>query len=128
QRCRLLRRLPPARRRCPEARGREGDPGHPQARHRSAARPPLREAVEVADSIFGPIVTGADVERAALDTLKTWAPEYLAWVERATGREPGSLARPRSWVNSTSIDRWPEEQLPSVLLLSTGLAEEPARD
>ena len=82
----------------------------------------------MADSIFGPIVTGADVERAALDTLKLWTPEYLAWVERATGREVGSLPRPRSWVASISIDRWPEEQLPSVLLLSTGLAEEPARD
>lgn len=77
---------------------------------------------------FGPFLTGADVERAALATLKLWEPEYLAWAERETGREPRSLPRVRSWVTSTGIDRWPEQQLPSVLLLSTGIADEPARD
>lgn len=77
---------------------------------------------------FGPLTTGADVERWALDTLKTWTPEYLAWAERETGREPRSLQPPRSWVVSSEVERWAEEQLPSVLLLSTGLAEEPTRD
>lgn len=77
---------------------------------------------------FGPFLTGADVERAALATLKLWTPEYLAWAERETGRAPRSLPAPRSWVTSTGVDRWPEQQLPSVLLLSTGIGDEPARD
>ena len=80
------------------------------------------------DEVFGPLVTGADVERAALDTLKLWTPEYLAWVERKTGRTPRSLPAPRSWVTASSAERWVEEQLPSVLLLSTGLAEPPRPD
>lgn len=80
------------------------------------------------ENIFGPLVTGSQVEAAALNTLKLWAPEYLAWVARETGRDPDSLTLPRSWVTSVDTDRWPEEQLPSVMLISTGLTGEPSRD
>lgn len=82
----------------------------------------------MSDAIFGPLVTGADVERWALDTLKTYTPDYLAWAERATGRAPRSIAQPRSWVTAADAERWPEEALPCVLLLSPGLADEPTRE
>lgn len=82
----------------------------------------------MSDAIFGSLVTGTDVEQAALDTLQTWSPTYLAWVERHTGRAAQSVPAPRSWITSADFTRWPEEQLPSVLLLSPGLAEEPSRD
>lgn len=78
--------------------------------------------------VFGRVVTGTDVERAVLDTLKAWMREYLAWVERHAERSPRSLQMPRSWVSATEVERWPEEQLPSVLVLNTGLAEPPERD
>lgn len=80
------------------------------------------------DTVFGPLVTGASVERWAMDTLKLWTPEYLAWIERTTGRVPRSLPVPRSWVHATGADRWAEESLPSVLLVSTGLADPPMRE
>lgn len=82
----------------------------------------------MADLSFGPLVTGTQVEQAALETLQLWTPEYLAWVARQTDREPGSLIQPRSWTISTDTERWPEEQLPSVMLVSTGLTDEPSRD
>jgi hypothetical protein len=80
------------------------------------------------EATFGPWLDGTDVERAALETLQLWTPEYLAWAERATGRTARSLPEPRSWVTSSDIERWPEETPPTVLVLSTGLAEPPARD
>lgn len=80
------------------------------------------------DTVFGPLVTGADVENAARDTLKAWARDYLAWAERLTGRDPQALPLPRSWITSPDLERWPEDQLPSVLLISPGLAEPPTRD
>lgn len=80
------------------------------------------------DDVFGNLVTGTDVEAAALSTLKLWAPAYMAWAERSTDRAPGSLPAPRSWVTASGVERWPEEQLPSVLLVSTGLAEPPSLD
>lgn len=76
----------------------------------------------------GPMVHAAQVEEAARSTLQAWIPTYLASMERQLGLAPRTLPPPRSWVVSTEVDRWPEEALPSVLLLSTGLAEEPARD
>lgn len=80
------------------------------------------------DDLFGPLVTGTEVETAARATLQTWMPDYLGWLERKYDRANGSLITPRSWVSANDVDRWPEEQIPSVLLLSTGLANEPARD
>lgn len=82
----------------------------------------------MSDEVFGPLVIGTDVEQAALNTLQTWAPEYIPWVARKVGRDPSTLPLPRSWVTSVDTDRWPEEQLPSVMLVSTGLTDEPQRD
>lgn len=82
----------------------------------------------MSDELFGPLVTGTEVESAARETLQTWMPDYLAWLERKYDRAEGSLIAPRSWVSSGDIDRWPEEQLPTILLLSTGVSEEPDRD
>jgi hypothetical protein len=76
----------------------------------------------MSDAIFGPLITGTDVENAVRDTLKLWAPEYLAWVKRETGRQ---LPTPRSWITSPDFDRWPEETPPSVLIMSSGTADKP---
>lgn len=79
----------------------------------------------MSDAIFGPLVTGTDLEDAVVATLKLWVAEYLAWAERATGRAQGSLPSPRAWVTSATAERWPEETPPCVLVLSTGTTEAP---
>lgn len=79
-------------------------------------------------SIFGPIVTGHDVEQWCLALLKRWTGTYLAEVERQAGLVAGDLARPRAYVITPTLDRWPEDQLPAVLLVSPGLAERPVKD
>ena len=78
------------------------------------------------ETIFGPIVTGGDVEDWVFALLARWFGTYLAELERQHGLAAGDLARPRSWVTTNSLDNWPEDQLPSVLVISTGLAGQPA--
>lgn len=80
-------------------------------------------------SIFGPIVTGWEVERAVLAHLKNWMPTYMGEIERRTGLTAQTLPLPRSWtVSPEAIDKWPEDQLPAVVCVSTGLVGEPHKE
>jgi len=79
-------------------------------------------------SEVGPMVTGRDVELAAIATLKKWSSTYLADAEAQLGRPRGSLPRIRAWTTSHDFEKWPEDQLPCVLLISPGLAEAPNMD
>ena len=78
-------------------------------------------------SIFGRIVTGADVEEAAMHTLKLWSSTYLAELERQHGLTAGDLPRVRSWTTAPSFDKWPEDQLPAMVLVSIGLGGPPEK-
>jgi hypothetical protein len=79
-------------------------------------------------SAIGPIVSGRDVELAVLTFLKRWSGTYIAECERQRGRPPGSLPRIRGWTVASEFEKWPEDQLPCVLLVSPGLAEAPTPD
>jgi hypothetical protein len=76
-------------------------------------------------STIGPIVAASDVERAALATIKKWVSTYLGEAEGQHDRARGSLPRPRSYTTTNSFDKWPEDQLPCVLLVCPGLVEQP---
>jgi hypothetical protein len=78
-------------------------------------------------SIFGRIVTGDDVETWCLDLFRRWTGTYLSEVERQHGLAAGFWARPRGFVRVLSFDKWPEDQLPVVMLVSTGVANPPER-
>lgn len=80
------------------------------------------------ESAIGPLVTGRDVEMAALTMFRRWAGTYLAEAERQTGRAPGSLPRIRAWTTSPDFETWPEDQIPRLLLISPGLIEAPKPD
>ena len=81
----------------------------------------------VAPSIFGRIVTGADLEQAIMASLKKWSSTYLSELERQHGMEAGELARVRSWTIAPTLDKFPEDQLPALILWSVGLAPPPDR-
>jgi len=76
-------------------------------------------------SEIGPMISAYDVERAALDTLRKWIDTYLGEAEAQHGRQRNSLPRPRSYTTTNSFDKWPEDQLPCVLLVSPGVLEPP---
>ncbi len=62
-----------------------------------------------------------------LPVLREWSDTYIAEVERQHSIEAGSLARVRGWVLSPTFDKWPEDQVPGVLIVSTGVAATPQR-
>lgn len=77
-------------------------------------------------SIFGPIIHGGHIEQAALTTLQTWLPTYLAEVAENDGRTRGVLPAPRAWTVAAGIDdRFPEQALPTVAVTAPALAGEP---
>jgi hypothetical protein len=79
-------------------------------------------------SVFGSIITGTQLEDAAEATIKLWVADYVAELERITGRDVGSIALPRSYGRVNHFDKKPEEQTPAVILISPGLTDPPERD
>lgn len=80
-----------------------------------------------APTIFERIVTGRDVELWIIDTCQKWSSTYLSEVERQHGYVAGTFPRVRSWVTAPSLDNWPEDQLPSIVVVSLGIAELPLK-
>lgn len=90
----------------------------------SAALLPQRRAE---GPVYGRIITGATVERQALWVLREHTDRYLREVERQEGREPSTLQRPRAYIPASEFSRRPEDQLPVVVVISPGLADQPRR-
>jgi hypothetical protein len=88
----------------------------------TSAPPQLRPA----GSVYGPIVTGATVERAVLALLRERATEYIGEACRQLAREP--LPEPRGYIVASAFDKWPEDQLPVVVVISPGWNGRPRRD
>jgi len=79
-------------------------------------------------TIFERGVSGADVEEWVLNCLQRWSGTYLSEVERQHGVAAGTLARVRYWEVAASFDKWPEDQLPGVTVISPGLVPPPTKD
>ena len=70
-------------------------------------------------SIFGDLFGGHQIDAALIDVLDTWMPTYLKEVARQSGI-PQTLEPPRSIVAVAEFDGWPEEQLPSIVIVNAG--------
>jgi hypothetical protein len=84
----------------------------------SLASPPF---VQPAANLFGQIVTPRMVEKAVAACLDIWMDTYLGQVERIDGYEPGQIVRPLGIITRSQFQRWPEEQLPCLLVMAAGL-------
>lgn len=79
---------------------------------------------------FGAIKTGADLRRAALDTLKVWMPTYIAEVARQAGLVPPGipgLTAIASWQVVANFDELPDSNLPCLMVTSPGVVGKPVR-
>lgn len=81
-------------------------------------------------TVFGAIITDDQVEDAVLATLKKWLPTYMSEVERQVGLDAGYYKRPveSSYIARSDFDKWPEEMLPAIISISTGLEDDPVKD
>jgi hypothetical protein len=80
------------------------------------------------DTIFGRVVSGFDVESWVLALLRKWSSTYLAELERQHGYAAGTFPRVRGWAYGPTFDKWPEDQLPGVLVVTPGITPPPTRD
>jgi hypothetical protein len=84
--------------------------------------------VTLTDTIFGPILGVGDLEDWAVALCRKWFSTYLAETERQHGIEAGTLQRIRGWALGPSFDKWPEDQVPGLLIVSPGALERPRHD
>lgn len=88
----------------------------------------------VQTNLFRPIVSKKMVERAVIASLEQWMDTYLGQIERIEYLPDGSrtyaggqVERPRGIISRSEFDKWPEDQLPVILVLCSGLAGQPER-
>lgn len=79
-------------------------------------------------SVFGTLHHGGQAEDAVLQTFTTWLPDYLAEVSRQDGLPAGTLEQPKSWEFAADVTKWPESQLPCVLVVAPGTEGQPWRE
>lgn len=79
-------------------------------------------------TVYGPVVTGEDVENAVIGTLRLWTPAYVAEISAHSGRGRATLPKFRSFTSAAEADAWPEDQLPACVVVSPGLYRQPWKD
>lgn len=78
-------------------------------------------------NLYKRIVTPQAVEQAVAATLALWMPDYLGELERIEGYDAGQVALPQGYITLSQFAKWPEDQLPLLLVVSPGLAQAPTR-
>lgn len=81
----------------------------------------------VVQNRFGPVVTLRTVEQGVASFLRRWFLDYLDEIERREGYTAGQIERPRGIPVASDFQKWPEDQIPCLLVLSAGLAGPPQR-
>lgn len=74
----------------------------------------------------GPLVTVGQIRSAIRTRLDTdgWLNYYMADAERADGITEGQITRPRGWQMPSEVSKWPEVQIPTVLIAVAGITAE----
>lgn len=72
--------------------------------------------------VFGRLLDVSEVEEAVIAALELWLPTYIAEVERQRGMTPESMPMPRSYSTVNEFVKWTEDQLPTIIVVSPGLA------
>lgn len=86
----------------------------------------------MSDTVFGPSIDSSDVERAVLAHLAKWMPTYIGRLLRLKDpdkeRWPEGIAEIRQYtVKLADNEKWPEDQLPMILVRSPGMTEKTTR-
>lgn len=78
-------------------------------------------------SMIDRIVPAFVVEDAVIATIKEWIEVYLREIEMQWGVTE-NLPVPRSYNVGAEFDKWAEDQLPAVILISPGTSDRPSAD
>lgn len=84
--------------------------------------------------IFGAFIASWQLEQAVIAHLRAWMPDYLPYVYRQAKEildKPAlpAFPLPKSYtVVPREPDKWKEDQLPAILVVSPGLTDRPTQD
>lgn len=78
-------------------------------------------------TLFGDIIDADQIEQAVVAHIKGGIATYLDEVAQQRGRARGTYPRPKSYTTTNEFDKWPEDQLPCVLVISTGTVDAPSK-
>lgn len=76
---------------------------------------------------FGTLFGADQLEAAVVTTLETWLPTYLAEVERQRDMTAGEISAPKSYRTIPRFDKFPEDQIPAIYVVSPGVFNEPVK-
>lgn len=76
-------------------------------------------------NIFGPMRTAIELRDAVQATIKMFGPDYLAEVGARHGRPRSELPMFNSFPSAVDVNKMPEEQLPSCLVVIPGILDTP---
>lgn len=85
-------------------------------------------------AVFGDFVADWQLEQWVVNHLRAWMPDYLPNAQRHAETVLGvelseDLELPKSYpVTPREPDKWPEDQLPAIMVVSTGLTDTPRRN
>lgn len=82
----------------------------------------------MAESLYGPIVSGRVLELAIQATLERWIEEYLVELAHQQGRPNDPLAPFASYNVRPRGEHWPEDKIPAIIIVNAGLEKEPSHD
>jgi hypothetical protein len=77
------------------------------------------------ESLFGQMVSGAQVEQAVIDTVDLWMPTYLREAERQFGYAENSLLNFRTIKTDNEFTKEMANQLPALVVISVGITGKP---
>lgn len=78
-------------------------------------------------NIYGRILSPKQVERGVAASIELWIDDYLGELERIDGYQPDAIQRPLGVITSSDLDKWPEDQIPVIVVMNGGLAGPPVR-
>ena len=78
---------------------------------------------------YGNLVLRSDVTHSVVHTLRTWMPQYTAFVSRKVANGVSEwLPAPQSYVVSNDAAHYPEDQPPAVVVACPGTVGSPRKD
>lgn len=75
-------------------------------------------------SQFGPIFMSTEFDGMVEGFLQKWLDTYLSEVELRNGLDRRTVDRPKSYNATVSVEHWPEDRMPGILVVSAGFPDE----
>lgn len=76
---------------------------------------------------YGKLIGPQDVEKAIVASLNLWIDGALGEAERLYGYPPNAIQRPLGIIRRSEWAKWPEDQVPVIVVINAGLSGQPIR-